>query len=63
MFRALTRLGGEAITSFEVIARSQTGNIDQNSKTNKWCQTYPLHHLADEEADVSKWVFPNDAVL
>jgi hypothetical protein len=61
VFRALTRLRGEAITSFDGIARSQTGNIDQYSKTNKWRQTHPLHHLANEEADVSKWAFPDAA--
>jgi len=61
VFRALTRLRGEAITSFDGIARSQTGNIDQYSKTNKWRLSHPLHHLANEEADVSKWAFPDAA--
>merc|ERR550514_155269 len=36
VFRALTRLRGAAITSFDGIARSQTGNIDEYNKTHKW---------------------------
>merc|ERR1719183_2689157 len=32
VFRALTRLRGAAITSFDGIARSQTGNIDEYNK-------------------------------
>lgn len=58
VFRALTRLRGAAITSFDGVARSQTGNIDEYNKTHKWRKTHPLHHLAAEEADVTKWAFP-----
>jgi hypothetical protein len=61
VFRALTRLRGAAITSFDGIARSQTGNIDEYNKVNKWRKTHPLHHLADEESDVSRWAFPDIA--
>jgi len=61
VFRALTRLRGAAITSFDGIARSQTGNIDQYNKIHQWRGTHPLHHLADEESDVSKWAFPENA--
>merc|ERR1719174_2873052 len=63
VFRALTRLRGAAITSFDGIARSQTGNIDEYNHLHKWRETHPLHHLADEEADVSKWAFPDNADL
>jgi len=59
VFRALTRLRGAAITSFDGIARTQTGNIDQYSKVNKWRDTHPLRHLANEESDISKWAFPD----
>lgn len=59
VFRALTRLRGAAITSFDGIARSQTGNIDQYNHVHKWRRTHPLHHLADEEGDVKKWAFPD----
>jgi len=61
VFRALTRLRGAAITSFDGVARSQTGNIDEYNKVHKWRNTHPLHHLADEESDVSKWAFPDNA--
>jgi hypothetical protein len=63
VFRALTRLRGAAITSFDGVARSQTGNIDQYNKVHKWRKTHPLHHLADEESDISKWAFPDNADL
>jgi hypothetical protein len=61
VFRALTRLRGAAITSFDGVARSQTGNIDEYNKIHKWRNAHPLHHLADEESDVSKWAFPDNA--
>merc|ERR1719160_8424 len=61
VFRALTRLRGAAITSYDGIARAQTGNIDEYNKTHKWRKTHPLHHLADEEADISKGAFPDNA--
>jgi len=61
VFRALTRLRGAAITSFDGIARSQTGQIDEYNKVHKWRKTHPLHHLADEESDVAKWAFPDAA--
>mmetsp|Transcript_37969 Transcript_37969/g.98258 ORF Transcript_37969/g.98258 Transcript_37969/m.98258 type:complete len:374 (-) Transcript_37969:105-1226(-) len=61
VFRALTRLRGAAVTSFDGIARAQTGNIDEYNKVNKWRDSHPIRHLADEESDVSKWAFPNNA--
>merc|ERR1719326_1173936 len=61
VFRALTRLRGAAITSYDGIARSQTGNIDEYNKIHRWRNTHPLHHLADEESDVTKWAFPDNA--
>lgn len=61
VFRALTRLRGAAITSFDGVARSQTGNIDEYNKVHKWRVTHPLHHLADEESDITKWAFPDNA--
>eukprot|EP00403_Amphidinium_massartii_P010413 CAMPEP_0178421050 /NCGR_PEP_ID=MMETSP0689_2-20121128/26450_1 /TAXON_ID=160604 /ORGANISM="Amphidinium massartii, Strain CS-259" /LENGTH=164 /DNA_ID=CAMNT_0020042555 /DNA_START=221 /DNA_END=715 /DNA_ORIENTATION=- len=61
VFRALTRLRGAAIASFDGIAHSQTGNIDQYAKTNKWRDSHPVQHLAAEEADVYKWAFPDKA--
>jgi len=61
VFRALTRLRGAAITSFDGVARSQTGNIDEYNKIHKWRKAHPIHHLADEESDISKWAFPDNA--
>jgi len=61
VFRSLTRLRGAAITSFDGVARSQTGNIDEYNKIHQWRTTHPLHHLADEESDISKWAFPDNA--
>lgn len=59
VFRALTRLRGAAITSFDGVARAQTGSIDEYNERHKWRDAHPLHHLAQEESDVSKWAFPN----
>jgi len=61
VFRSLTRLRGAAITSFDGVARAQTGNVDEYNKVHKWRKTHPLHHLADEESDVAKWAFPDNA--
>lgn len=61
VFRALTRLRGAAITSFDGVARSQTGNIDEYNKVHKWRVTHPLRHLADEESDITRWAFPDNA--
>merc|ERR1719311_1743089 len=61
VFRSLTRLRGAAINSFDGIARAQTGNIDEYAHTHKWRDAHPVHHLAAEEADVSKWAFPANA--
>merc|ERR1719460_129877 len=61
VFRALTRLRGAAITSYDGVARSQTGNIDEYNHLHKWRDAHPLHHLADEESDVGHWAFPDNA--
>jgi len=61
VFRALTRLRGAAITSYDGVARSQTGNIDEYNKVHKWRKVHPMHHLADEESDITKWAFPENA--
>jgi len=58
VFRALTRLRGAAITSFDGVARAQTGNIDEYARTHRWLEDHPVRHLAQEEADVQRWAFP-----
>eukprot|EP00933_Yihiella_yeosuensis_P024773 TRINITY_DN1920_c0_g1_i2.p1 TRINITY_DN1920_c0_g1~~TRINITY_DN1920_c0_g1_i2.p1 ORF type:complete len:309 (-),score=88.15 TRINITY_DN1920_c0_g1_i2:230-1156(-) len=61
VFRALTRLRSAAISSFDGIANSHTENIDDYSKKNKFRDSHPAQHLADEESDVSRWAFPVQA--
>lgn len=61
--RALTRLRGAAIANFDGVARAQTRNIDGYAKNNRWSAEHKLKHLADEERDVSKWAFPENADL
>jgi len=58
VFRALTRLRGAVITAYDGIARTQSANIDEYNKKNKWRDAHPMHHLAEEEADYEKWAFP-----
>mmetsp|Transcript_37719 Transcript_37719/g.82870 ORF Transcript_37719/g.82870 Transcript_37719/m.82870 type:complete len:447 (+) Transcript_37719:84-1424(+) len=60
-FRALTRLRGAAITSFDGVARSQTGQIDGFNKVHQWRKAHPIQHLANKESDVSKWAFPGNS--
>eukprot|EP00933_Yihiella_yeosuensis_P036879 TRINITY_DN3068_c0_g3_i1.p1 TRINITY_DN3068_c0_g3~~TRINITY_DN3068_c0_g3_i1.p1 ORF type:complete len:213 (-),score=60.62 TRINITY_DN3068_c0_g3_i1:94-732(-) len=61
VFRALTRLRGATITSYDGIARSQTGNINDYAKKNQWRKAHPIKTLAEEESDVSKWAFASNA--
>jgi len=63
VFRALTRLRGAAITSFDGIAHAHTNNIDEYAHTHKWRAEHPLAHLADEESNVEQWAFPDNADL
>mmetsp|Transcript_163815 Transcript_163815/g.520662 ORF Transcript_163815/g.520662 Transcript_163815/m.520662 type:complete len:347 (+) Transcript_163815:55-1095(+) len=59
VFRALTRLRGAAITSFDGVARAHTGNVDEFARKTQWRKQHPIMHLANEEADVSRWAFPS----
>lgn len=61
VFRALTRLRGAAISSFDGVARAHTGNVDEFSRKHQWRKLHPIRHLASEESDVSRWAFPNDS--
>lgn len=61
VFRALTRLRGAALASFDGIARSATGNIEEYSVNSKWRKEHGVKHLADEEDDVANWAFPSNA--
>eukprot|EP00930_Biecheleria_cincta_P063371 TRINITY_DN48899_c0_g1_i1.p1 TRINITY_DN48899_c0_g1~~TRINITY_DN48899_c0_g1_i1.p1 ORF type:complete len:397 (+),score=108.75 TRINITY_DN48899_c0_g1_i1:86-1192(+) len=61
VFRSLTRLRGVALSSFDGIARSQTGNIEEYAKHHHWRKNHPVKHLAEEESDVKAWAFPANA--
>lgn len=61
VFRALTRLRGAALASFDGIARSATGNIQEYAAHSQWRDNHPVTHLAEEEGDVEKWAFPSNA--
>lgn len=58
VFRALTRLRGAAITSFDGVARAHSGNIDEYANRFRWRKAHPIQHLANEESDTSRWAFP-----
>merc|ERR1719311_551958 len=59
MFRALTRLRGATIASYDGMANAQSANIDAFSKKKKWTKTHEVQHLAHQEGDVESWAFPN----
>merc|ERR1719213_1138745 len=59
MFRALTRLRGATIASYDGMANAQSANIDAFSKKKKWTKTHDINHLAEQEGNVEKWAFPN----
>lgn len=60
VFRALTRLRGAAITSFDGVAREQTGNIDgYTGRVGSFRTRHPVKHLAHAESDTAEWAFPN----
>ena len=45
VFRALTRLRGVAVTSFDGIARAQTGQIDEYNKSHQWRRTLTIKKI------------------
>eukprot|EP00913_Durusdinium_trenchii_P030457 g28530.t2 len=61
VFRALTRLRGAALASFDGIARAHQHNIQEYALENQYRKVHPVQHLAEEEADVSRWAFPSNA--
>merc|ERR1719272_942395 len=60
MFRALTRLRGATIASYDGMANAQSANIDQYAKLKAWTKAHDLNHLANQEANVESWAFPNE---
>mmetsp|Transcript_52187 Transcript_52187/g.82880 ORF Transcript_52187/g.82880 Transcript_52187/m.82880 type:complete len:210 (+) Transcript_52187:68-697(+) len=61
MFRALTRLRGATISSYDGMANAQSANVANYAKSKSWTKKHKLKHLAKQEEDVEKWAFPKDA--
>merc|ERR1719487_2498592 len=59
MFRALTRLRGATIASYDGMANAQAANIDAYAKKKQWTKTHEINHLAKQESNVESWAFPN----
>jgi len=59
MFRALTRLRGVTVSSYDGMANAQAGNIDDYARQNKWTKTHKIKHLAEKEGNVENWAFAN----
>merc|ERR1719335_1523652 len=61
MFRALTRLRGATIASYDGMANAQAANVDNYARQKQWSKTHQLNHLANQEGNVESWAFPNRA--
>jgi hypothetical protein len=57
VYRALTKLRGATIASYDGMARAHLQNVDNYNKKHKWREEHPYRHLAEEEGDVSVWAF------
>merc|ERR1719313_1858887 len=49
MFRALTRLRGATIASYDGVANTQAVNIENYARENKWRDDHKQEHLAEQE--------------
>lgn len=58
VYRALTRLRGLTIASYDSIAKAHMANVDEHARTHRWRETHQIRHLAEEEADIDMWAFP-----
>jgi len=58
VYRALTKLRGATIASYDGIAKGHLKNVDHYNKGHKWREDHPMRHLAEEEADTHIWAFP-----
>jgi hypothetical protein len=61
VYRALTKLRGATIASYDGIAKGHLKNVDNYNKQHKWRLEHPMRHLAEEEADTHIWAFPKKA--
>jgi len=58
VYRALTKLRGATVASYDGIAKGNLGNVDKYNAAHKWRDLHPMQHLAQEEADTKIWAFP-----
>jgi hypothetical protein len=58
VYRALTKLRGATIASYDGMARAHLKNVDDYNIKHKWREEHPYRHLAEEEGDVAVWAFP-----
>lgn len=58
VYRALTKLRGATVASYDGMARAHLKNVDNYNKKHKWREEHPIRHLAEEEADTNVWAFP-----
>lgn len=61
VYRALTKLRGATIASYDGMAKGHLSNVDNYNQKHKWREDHPMKHLAEEEADTHIWAFPNRA--
>jgi len=58
VYRALTKLRGATIASYDGIAKGHLKNVENYNKKLTWRELHPMKHLAEEEADTHIWAFP-----
>lgn len=59
VYRALTKLRGATITSYDGMARGHLKNVDNYNMQHKWREEHHIRHLAEEESDTEAWAFPS----
>lgn len=59
VYRALTHLRGLYMSSFDGMAQASIANIKEYGEKSDWVGTHEPKHLAEEEANVNEWAFPN----
>jgi len=58
VYRALTKLRGATIASYDGMAKGHLKNVDNYNAKHKWRDLHPMKHLAQEEDDTHIWAFP-----
>jgi len=58
-YRALTHLRGMMTSTYDSSANTHLQNIDEYNHKRKWRDNHPVRHLAEEEADVGRWAYPD----